>query len=436
MHVMRRLQALAARSLPALALAAGLVSCANNPLTGPGDRYDRRLLAETLAEHDISPALLIGEFPLAPKSVVDGDTIKVGGLDSSLRLLAIDTEETFKSKKDTRLFQRLGFEGYLAEKQSHTDRPVKCATPMGMEAKHWAQDFFEGVNVVRLERDHPKEIRGRYGRLLAYVFVQKDGKWINYNIEAVRAGMTPYFSKYGYSRRFHDEFVAAQEEARAARRGIWSDDEQHYLDYDVRLAWWNGRADFIERFERDAEQRDDLVVLTHWDALDKLSQLEGEEVEILGGVGEIKPSDGNIPTRALLSRRMFSDFPLIFFDDEVYEKSRIQSAKGEFVRVRGTVTSYTFKRRRGRKEGRKQLQIEVKLPQQIVVSDTAPDPVAQAVPPTGPARNGVAGGLAEPLPSEPPTDESTTPDETPATPPAVEPDSPQPPAQPDAPIED
>ena len=79
--------------------------------------------------------------------------------------------------------------------------------------------FFEGADKVRLERDHPAEIRDAYQRYLAYVFVQKGGTWVNYNVESVRAGMGPYFPKYGNSRRFHDDFVKAQQEAMEAKRG-------------------------------------------------------------------------------------------------------------------------------------------------------------------------------------------------------------------------
>ena len=44
-----------------------------------------------------TPGLVIGEFTLDDHAVVDGDTIRVAGLRTTLRLLAIDTEETFKS---------------------------------------------------------------------------------------------------------------------------------------------------------------------------------------------------------------------------------------------------------------------------------------------------------------------------------------------------
>ena len=73
-----------------------------------------------------------------------------------------------------------------------------------------AEAWFKDVDVVRLERDDAQEIRDRYDRYLAYVFAKKHGTWTNYNVEAVRAGMSPYFPKYGTSRRFHAEFVAAE----------------------------------------------------------------------------------------------------------------------------------------------------------------------------------------------------------------------------------
>ena len=58
------------------------------------------------------------------------------------------------------------------------------------------------------------------GRYLAYVMVKKDGNWVNYNIECVRHGFSPYFVKYGRSRRFHREFLEAQKLARDAKLGI------------------------------------------------------------------------------------------------------------------------------------------------------------------------------------------------------------------------
>ena len=391
------------------------------------DRYSRDDLARSLAEptEQVEAGLVIGEFALAPGAVVDGDTIKVEGLDSSLRLIGLDTEETFKSEKDKRLYETLGFEAYLAKKGEGSDRPPKCATPAGDLAKHFAEDFFLGDVTVRLERDDPKDTRGRFGRLLAYVFVKRGETWVNYNVEAVRAGMSPYFSKYGYSRRFHDAFVAAQEEARAAERGIWGDGIEHYPDYDERLAWWNARAEFIERFEEDAKGRDDLIVLGHWDAMDRLAAAEGKEVEILAGVGEIYPGDCPRPTRVMLSRRMFSDLPVIFFDDDVFLTTRIEEAQGEFARVRGTVTAYAYKSKRRNKGDRTQLQIVVKVPQQVVISDTAPGAPSRTSLSPAP-RPEDAPDPYDTLDEQPPPPAPDAPETAPSAPPAPEASTPPP----------
>lgn len=414
------------RIFTTLTAASLLVGCGRG-----SDRYSRDDLAKTLAEpaEQVEAGLVIGEFALAPGAVVDGDTIKVEALDSSLRLLGLDTEETFKSEKDKRLYESLGFDAYLAKKGEGSDRPPKCATPAGDLAKHFAEDFFLGDITVRLERDDPKDMRGRFGRLLAYVFVKRGDEWINYNVEAVRAGMSPYFTKYGYSRRFHDEFVEAQEEARAAKRGIWGDGVEHYPDYDERLAWWNARAEFIKRFEEDAQGRDDLIMLGHWDAMDRLAAAEGKEVEILAGVGKIYPGDGPRPTRVMLSRRMFSDFPVIFFDDDVFLTTRIEEAQGEFARVRGTVTAYEYKSKRRSKGDRTQLQIVVKVPQQVVISDTAPGaPSRTSLTPVQPPEDatddpyhGGEDDAPPPLPDAPDPDAPAPPPEAPPPPEAGEP---------------
>jgi len=48
-----------------------------------------------------------------------------------------------------------------------------------------------------------KRLRGNYGRLLAYVFV--DGQ--NLNLDLVRQGLSPYYTKYGKSEKYDADFV-------------------------------------------------------------------------------------------------------------------------------------------------------------------------------------------------------------------------------------
>ena len=140
--------------------------------------------------------LLIGEYRLADNTVVDGDTIRVEGVEGSIRLLSIDTEEKLRGKANHAAAEK-DFGKYLKGKRGNAPRPQKAGTPMGEEATEFAKTFFKGAKVVRLERDDPKEIRGHFGRLLAFAFVKKNGRWMSYNVACVRAGMHASIAFWG-----------------------------------------------------------------------------------------------------------------------------------------------------------------------------------------------------------------------------------------------
>lgn len=341
-----------------VALSAASSGCADSR---QARRYNRQRVQESLTRLE-TPGLVIGEFALASKAVLDGDTIRVEGLDSTMRLLGLDCEETIKNEGDRRAVED-DWPEYLQKKRGGGRKPIKAGTPMGEEGKHFAKKFFAGVDRVRLERDDPKEIRDRFDRYLAYAFVRKGGKWVNYNIEAVRAGISPYFTKYSYSRRYHDEFAAAEKEAQQAQRGIWSPRGQHYTDYPERAKWWNARAEFIKAFEKDGRGRDDFVVLTHWDSLARLNKKVGQEVTVLGTVERVIRGDRG-PSRVMLSRRRFADLTIVFFDKDVFNATGLDRYRGEFVRISGVVSEYQDKYNR-----RRDLQLVVNLPSQVVVSD-------------------------------------------------------------------
>jgi endonuclease YncB( thermonuclease family) len=313
---------------------------------GP-ERYSRGR-----AEATVGAGLVVGEFPL--RKVIDGDTIRVDGLDGALRLIALDAEETFKSAADRRAADA-DWPRYLRDKRGESPRPVKMATPLGEDAKHFAAGFFSGRR-VRLERDDPSELRDRYDRHLVYAFVEKDGRWSNYNVECVRAGMSPYFTKYGRSKRFHAAFVAAEREARAAQRGIWAPGGLHYPDYGERKAWWDARGAFVAGLDAGG------IALTQWNATDRLRQGLGREVTVLGTVGDVKDG-GRGPTRVRLTGGRHGDLPLIFFDPDVLTRSQLLAWMGELVIVRGVVSEYEYKR-----SGHRELQIIVRRPEQITRS--------------------------------------------------------------------
>jgi endonuclease YncB( thermonuclease family) len=297
-----------------------------------------RAKAEQATESAVDrEGLLIGEFRLPENPVIDGDTIRVEGIESSVRLLSLDSEERFHGKRERSAAEE-DFEAYLKTRRARAKRPVKTGTPLGEEAAEFAEKFFAEVEIVRLERDDPKEIRGYFGRPLAYVFAKKSGRWTSYNVECVRAGMSPYFTKYGYSHRFHNQLSHAEAEAKEAQRGIWDPNAQGYGDYEERTAWWNARADFIRAFEHEANGREDLVLLSHSDAMTRLESRLGMETTVLSSITEIKRFERL--TRVSLAVSAKTRFPIIFFDRDVFEASGIAAYAGEPVVVQGRVELY------------------------------------------------------------------------------------------------
>ena len=281
--------------------------------------------------------LVLGTFRLKKKKpVIDGDTIKVEGLDKSLRLLCIDTEEIFH-KPERRGMSAANFPAY-AKAMRGDGRPAKYGTPMGEVATVWARRFFEKVKKVRLERDEVGRKRGYFDRHLVYVFAKKDGVWINYNLAAVRAGMAPYFVKYGRCGRFDAEFVAAQKEAQIAHRGIWSDALYHYPDYDERLTWWEERAATIDRFRARSAKDADLIDLMADDGLERALDRLGDTVTVFSSFGDARLDKK--PYLVPLSHRRNKDFLIVAFDDQQLAKIGLEKWKGKLVHVRGKVSQF------------------------------------------------------------------------------------------------
>jgi micrococcal nuclease len=116
----------------------------------------------------------------------DGDTLDTDG-GNRVRLLQIDAPE-------------------LGEGECHARaslRELERLAPRG--------------STVELEDDPALDDRDRFDRLLRYVHAGAT----NVNVELVRRGAaTPYFFG-GEEGRYADELLAAVEEARSARRGMW-----------------------------------------------------------------------------------------------------------------------------------------------------------------------------------------------------------------------
>lgn len=125
--------------------------------------------------------------------VVDGDTIKVAknGQEETVRLLGIDTPESVAPRK-----------------------PVEC---FGKESSLYLTKLVQGKR-VSLEQDSSQSSYDRYGRLLAYVFLE-DGTNINKTL--IHEG---YAFEYTYDTPYiyQEDFKAEEEQARENERGLWS----------------------------------------------------------------------------------------------------------------------------------------------------------------------------------------------------------------------
>ncbi len=126
--------------------------------------------------------------------VVDGDTIKVeiDGKRYTLRYIGIDTPETVDPRQ-----------------------PVQW---MGPEASAANEELVAG-QTVQLEKD-VSEV-DRYGRLLRYVWLQRDGAWLMVNYELVRRGFA-HASSYPPDVHYQDLLRQAEAEARTDGIGLWS----------------------------------------------------------------------------------------------------------------------------------------------------------------------------------------------------------------------
>jgi len=140
---------------------------------------------------DDSTATALAEGRHRVARVVDGDTLL---LDSGarVRLQGIDTPETVRP-----------------------DHPVE---PWGPEATQFVEQFVQRAG-YQVELTFSAERLDQYGRYLAFVWHDD----LLLNEELVRAGLAEARLGYRYSGIMKRRLAAAQEQAQAQGRGIWSD---------------------------------------------------------------------------------------------------------------------------------------------------------------------------------------------------------------------
>lgn len=283
--------------------------------------------------------LTLGEFMLDPTgAILDGDTVKVFGLDSSLRLIGIDTEETFKNRAD-KVAARTDFDAYAKAKRGREPFPVKYGTEAGEEAAAFARKWFRGVQRVRLEYDEPLRKLDVFGRHLVHIFGLKKGRWYHYNVDCVRAGWSPYFMKYGYSERFHEAFEDAQEEAREDGLGIWGDAVEHYPDYDERLPWWTRRAEQLKHFKEAHGDDPRYVMLGVPGAFDRLIAAAGQSRIVFGTMTSDTPPDP-LPHLRFFPHMERTSFSIVTMDKHQMDRLELEKHLGYYVYMDGIVTLY------------------------------------------------------------------------------------------------
>ncbi|MCX7655351.1 MAG: thermonuclease family protein [Treponemataceae bacterium] len=136
-------------------------------------------------------------LPASVEEVIDGDTIKVR--------LAAPFPSVLKAHETVRLL------GIDAPETETSPRPAGF---FGKEAKKYATRLLLKQRVL-LAFDW--DLRDRYGRLLAYVYLS-DGRCVNKHL--IAEGYAYAYTRYPF--QFLAEFRHAQNEARAQKRGLWS----------------------------------------------------------------------------------------------------------------------------------------------------------------------------------------------------------------------
>lgn len=128
--------------------------------------------------------------------VVDGDTVEVSrsGTTLTVRLIGINTPETVAP-----------------------DTPTQC---FGPQATAFADARLLGRR-VSLERDPTQAAVDRYGRTLAYVWLQTPDGPRSFNLQALRQGVAVEYT-YDEPYLWRPEFVTAERLARRHQRGLWA----------------------------------------------------------------------------------------------------------------------------------------------------------------------------------------------------------------------
>jgi micrococcal nuclease len=166
------------------------------------DNLSRTPLPTLTSSSSTIPSNASVQFTAEVTRVIDGDTFDVvlaDGSEDRVRLLGVDTPETFISNKSN-------------EYGDITD--TICLDNWGLEATEFATTLIKNQNVT-LILDSLSDKRGSYGRLLAYVQVDT----LDLGAELISGGYARVYVK-GNS-VLEEEYMELQANAEAQNVGLW-----------------------------------------------------------------------------------------------------------------------------------------------------------------------------------------------------------------------
>lgn len=135
------------------------------------------------------------------RRVIDGDTIELES-GERVRLIGIDTPEVHESNK-------------LHKDSQRTGEDISTIQALGRRSWEFTKKLVEGKR-VNLEFDVEKY--DKYNRLLAYVYLKKDGTFVN--AEIIKQGYASLMT-FPPNVKYADLFVKLYQEARNNKRGLW-----------------------------------------------------------------------------------------------------------------------------------------------------------------------------------------------------------------------
>lgn len=134
------------------------------------------------------------------RRVPDGDTLVLEN-GQKVRLIGVDTPEMSDTSRNRDTARRNKLDATIVDGYAQL-------------AKDFARELVEGKQ-VRLEYDWQRE--DKYGRVLAYVYRQEDGLFVN--AEIIRQGYGVPIVYFPF--RYKKDFELMRDQARTQKRGFW-----------------------------------------------------------------------------------------------------------------------------------------------------------------------------------------------------------------------